>query len=464
MIVGQFKIKNMKTKVYLFAIGLFLTISTNAQKGVDNGTQYGSGEDSTRCITNISLFIPYAKSDNFKDAYPFWKKVYDECPASTKNVYIYGVEIINWKMSQEKDPAKKEALIDDLMQLYDNRVKYFGNDKRYGKDWIVARKAQSYNRLKGKETDPAVIYKWTGEVIEEFKEKTEPLAISLYMFASFKLMKSDMDKYKEQYVQDFLKCSSILDAQIADLQAANKTKDLEKINVRKSEIESNFASSGAADCETLQSIYASKIEENKDNLEFLKETITLLRRVDCKETEAFFAASEYAYAIEPTAESAMGLGSKALKEKNYALAEKYYTEAINMTDDSGIKADLYYALAAMANQQNRFSKAKSYSLKCLSENPNYGRAYLIIGMSYASSAKGIYPDDPVLTKCVYYAAVDKFYKARNLDPSIAGEASKLINVYSQYFPSKEEIFMHPSINAGSQFRIGGWIGESVKIR
>ena len=71
----------MNIKGFL-SVALFLAtvMSANAQKGVDNGTQFGSGEDSIRCLTNISLFIPYAKVNNFQDAYPYWKIAYDECP------------------------------------------------------------------------------------------------------------------------------------------------------------------------------------------------------------------------------------------------------------------------------------------------------------------------------------------------------------------------------------------------
>jgi hypothetical protein len=436
----------------------------NAQKGIDSGTPYGLGEDSIRCLTNISLFIPYAKSGNFKDAYPFWKIVYDECPASTKNIYVYGVNIINWQISEEKDAAKKEALINDLMKLYDDRINYFGDDKQYGKDWIISRKAQNYNQLKGEDTDPNIIYQWTGEAINEFKEKTEPLAVSLYMFASFKLVQSDMEKYKEQYVNDFLKCSALLDTQIAAAKAANSEKDEENITARKIEIEKNFTISGATDCEILQSIYGVKIEQNKENLDFLKETLTLLRRVNCRETEAFFAASEYAHKIEPTAESAMGLGNKAFKEKDYATAEKYYNEAIALTEDSEIKAELYYAIAVMAQQQNSFIKAKQFSLKCLAEKADYGRAYILIATCYAAGVKTVFPDDPVLTKCVYYAVVDKLERARQVDPSVAEEVGKLISTYSKYYPTKEEIFMHPDIDDGNNFMIEGWIGETVKIR
>ena len=120
----------MKIKVLLLAFGCsMMSFGAYAQKGVDTGTPFGSGEDSVRCITNISLFVPYAKAGNFKDAYEFWYQAYTECPGAHKDIYLYGVRIMDWKINTEKDPAKKAALIDDLMKVYDTRVKYFGNDR-----------------------------------------------------------------------------------------------------------------------------------------------------------------------------------------------------------------------------------------------------------------------------------------------------------------------------------------------
>jgi hypothetical protein len=454
----------MKCKFFLFAASLLVAASANAQKGVDNGTQYGSGEDSIRCVMNINLFIPYARSRNYKDAYPFWKQVYEECPASNRGIYQHGVDILNWRIQEEKDEAKKEAIVNELMKLYDDRAKYFGDLKGYGKDWIVSRKAQNYNLVKGEKTDHAIIYKWTDEIISEFKAKTEPQAISLYMFASFKLMQGEPEKYREQYIEDFLKCSALLDEAYNAAKAANNDKDAENILAYKTEIEQKFAGSGAADCETLQSVYASKIEANKDNIEFLKETMTLLSQKGCRDIEAYLAASEHVYKIEPTAESAMGLGTKAYNEKDFASAEKYYNEAIGMTEDSEMKVILYHALSTISYNQNQFIKAKQYSQKCLAENPNYGLAYITIAQSYAQGGKNLFPDDPVLSKCIYYAVIDKLEKARQVDSSVSDDASRLIRVYREYCPTKEEVFMHPELNAGDNFTVPGWVGEIVKIR
>lgn len=451
-------------KVLLLAIGCSMgAFGAYAQKGVDNGTRFGSGEDSVRCITNISLFVPYAKAGNFRDAYEFWKIVYDECPAATKDIYLYGTRIVGWQIENEKDPAKKEALIDDLMAVYDKRVKYFGNDKRYGKDWIVSRKAQDYLQYKGEKSDFNTLYTWLNEVVNEFGDNTEPLAASLFTFASLQKMMADPN-FKEQYIQDYLKAAKILDTQLKNAQAAGNQKEITAVTTYKSNIDNGFANSGAADCETLQNMYGAKIEENKDNLAYLKDAIALLKRARCQDIEAYFAASGYVYKSEPSAEAAIGLGKQAVKKKDYDTAIKYFEEAANLETDPAAKADDYYMIALLAFEQNSYSKARQYCQKAIEANPNYGAPYLLIGKMYAATAKSVYPDDGVLARAVYYAAIDKFEKAKQVDPSIAEEANTLISAYRAHLPSTEEVFMHPELEKGKTITIGGWIGERTTVR
>ena len=454
----------MKIKVLLLALGCTMgTFGAYAQKGVDNGTKFGSGEDSVRCITNISLFVPYAKAGNFKDAYEFWKIVYDECPASTKDVYQYGVKIMGWKISQEKDAAKKKALIDELMAVYDKRVKYFGNDKRYGKDWIVARKVQDYFAQTGENADYNLAYGWLKEIVDEKGEKCEALGLSLFAFSSMKKMVADPN-FKEQYIQDYLVASNGLDAQIKAAQAANNKKEEDNVTAYKAGVDGQFANSGAADCETLQNLYAAKIEEKKDDLAYLKETVSLLRRMRCQEIDAYFAASSYAYKLEPSAEAAVGMAKQAVKQKDFDTALKYFEEAANLETDPATKADDFYSMALLSFEQNGYSKARQYCQKAIEINPNYGAAYLLIGKMYASTAKSVYPGDGVLARAVYYAAIDKFEKGKQVDPNVAEEANSLISSYRAHLPSTEEIFMHPDLEKGKPFSVGGWIGERTTVR
>lgn len=454
----------MKIKVLLIAAACSTgAFGAYAQKGVDNGTQFGSGEDSIRCITNISLFVPYAKAGNFKDAYDFWKIVYDECPAATKDIYLHGVKIMDWKIQQEKDPAKRDALVDDMMALYDKRVKYFGDDPRYGKDWIVSRKAQDYIRLMGEKADYKKLYGWLNETVTEYGDKAEPLGVSLFMFGSYQMMVSDPN-HKGQYVEDFLKASKILDTQLKAAQAANNEKEINALTTFKSSVDVAFASSGAADCETLQTIYAPKIEENKSNLDALKEIVSLLRRVRCQEIDAFYAAAGYAYQLEPSADAALGIAKQAVKNKDYEKAVKYFEEAANMDTDPISKAEDYYMISLIFMDQKNYSKSREYALKAIATNPNYGAPYILIAQMYGATVKSVFPNDDVLARAAYNVVIDKLEKAKQVDESVAAEANKLITSFRASLPSTEEVFMHPELEKGKSFTVGGWIGERTVIR
>ena len=454
----------MKIKVLLLALGCsMMSFGAYAQKGVDTGTPFGSGEDSVRCITNISLFVPYAKAGNFKDAYEFWHQAYTECPGAHKDIYLYGVRIMDWKINTEKDPAKKAALIDDLMKVYDTRVKYFGNDRKYGKDWIVARKAADYIRLKGDNADPKVYYAWLGEVINEFGENSEAMGVSLYMMGSHRQLLADPN-FKETYLEDYLKCSKIIATQLAAAQAANNEKEVKNLTTYKSAIDGGFAGSGAADCETLQNLYAPKVEESKSDLAALKEIVSLLRRVRCQEIDAFFAAAAYAYELEPSADAAIGIAKRAVKNKEYDTAVKYFEEAANMETDPSSKAEDYYMIAVINLDQKNYSKAREYAKKAAATNTSYGQPYILIGQMYAATVKNVFPNDGVLARAAYNVAIDQWEKAKQVDESCVEEANKLIGTYRAHLPSTEEIFMHPDLEKGKSFTVGGWIGETTRIR
>ncbi len=454
----------MKVKVLLTALIFSMGIlGANAQKGVDNGTLYGSGEDSIRCVTALSLYQPYAKSGNYADAIGPWTIAYEECPAAHKDIYLYGARIVAWEIENAKTPAQREELINKLMGVYDKRIKYFGNDNRYGKDWILSRKAQDYSQYKGEDADPKVMYGWLKEAFE-YGDKTEPLAVSLYMFASLRMFMNEPDTYKAQYIEDYLRSSAILDTQLAAAKAANDETKAGNLTTYKTAIESAFAGSGAADCETLQNLYAAKVEENKTDMEYLKETLALLKRVRCTDTDVYIAASRYLHINNPSAESALGLGKQAIRDKDYDMAIKYFEEAAELDPDPASKADDYYMIALLMFEQNNYSRARQYANKTIEQVPSYGKAYILIGQMYAATAKSVYPNDAVLTKIVYNAAIDKFERARAVDPESASEANRLINTYRAHLPSTEDIFMHPDLEKGKQFTVGGWINERTTIR
>ena len=54
----------MKMVTALFALSLSAT-AVFAQKGVEDGSQFGHGQDSINCLQNISIYSEYVKTNNF---------------------------------------------------------------------------------------------------------------------------------------------------------------------------------------------------------------------------------------------------------------------------------------------------------------------------------------------------------------------------------------------------------------
>ena len=452
----------------ILSIAVILTIAmgAKAQTGVASGTPFGSGEDSLRCRQNISLAQSNVQTQNFADALPYWKAAYDECPGSFRNLYTWGEQIIQWQMSQATDDAQRETYFNDLMALFDKRIKYFGNEATYDVNWIMNRKAYFYVTIKGEKADFALLYDWLKPMIEQYQEQTQLGSLTYYLMASQNLMASDPDKYMSQYINDFLAVNALYDAKLEAAKAANDENQINTISTMKAGTETSFAQSGAADCETMERVYASKIDAQKTDLEFLKTTLALFQRVGCVETDSYFAAANYAHVIQPTYESAYGQAGAALKKKDNATAEKYFLEAIELTSDNVQKSTINYLIASLASGSNNYQKVRSYALRALEGNPSNGKAMLLIGQAYGATAQSVYPNDPVLRKMVYVIAVDKFERARQLDPSCADDANRLINQYRNNFPTTEDVFFHPDVEDGSPFLVGGWINErtTVKVR
>jgi len=132
----------MKTLAKRIVTTLFLTLIFGvsfAQKGVEDGSKYGHGEDSIRCIRNFSLFREYVKQDNYQYSKEPWAIVYKECPKASKYIYIDGIKMIEDAIEKEQDEAKKEILVDSMMRIYDKRIKYYGQ-----KGYVLGRKGTDF--------------------------------------------------------------------------------------------------------------------------------------------------------------------------------------------------------------------------------------------------------------------------------------------------------------------------------
>ena len=449
----------MKMVTALFALSLSAT-AVFAQKGVEDGSRYGHGQDSINCLQNISIYTEYVKTNNFQDAYTPWKAVFDETPWAQVGTYTNGAKILRALIAAEKDGAKQKEYFNLLMKVHDQRIQYLDklntlSRTKSSKGDIMGTKAHDYLSMGGQDMNAA--YEMFAEAVASEKHNLPYYVLMEFVDVSARKTKIDA-AHKEQLVQDYIAASGYANEA---LKAAKKESAKKNYQTAKDNIDAYFINSGVATCDNLQELYAPKVEENKGNIEYLKSVITVMQKLGCKESEAYFAASEYAHAIEPTAATAFGCGAMYYKKGDIDKSMQYFDNAIELEQDPIQKADYCYTAAQILFGNKQLSKAKQYARKAIEANGAFGKPYILIAQMYASSPN--WSDESALNKCTFFAAIDKLQKAKSVDPSCAEEADKLIRSYAAYTPKDEDLFFI-GLKKGNAVTIGGWIGETTTIR
>ena len=422
------------------------------------------------CVMNVSLFHEAVKNKMYADADEPWLEVYTTCPNANKSIYSDGTKIIEALFQAASDPAEKERLAKLAIEMQDKRIRVFGNDPTYPKAYILGEKGLAYLDFYG-DAKVAEARECLRQSVEGMGAASKIMVLVKLVDASYAVYKQDPNGKAEQFIADYELASNALAEQAAN----TNNKNAEIAGKQKDYVDNIFAISGAADCSKLDEIYAAAVKENLTNLDMLTKIAKLYKRVRCTESEVYFAACEAAHKLQPTQESAAGCASMAAKKGDYEAAINYYDQAIKLAmveDALEDVADYQYNAAFYCyNNLKRYADARKYAqasiatLSGLGLNKGQGRCYIIIGMCYASTQ--LYPQDAkgrILNKTVYWAAVDKFAKAKQVDPSVEAQASEFISTYSRYFPTKEERFDLPNEFSGSTYYVGGWIGETTSIR
>lgn len=462
----------MKTKLTTLLFALTVgTTSSFAQIAKED--RFGHGQDSITCLQNISLYNEHVKTNNFAEAYGPWKEVYTKHPAARNDLYDNGAKILQWMIGNEKDATKRAALVEELLATYDQRIQYLETlnsliKKPYTKASILEKKAHDYI-MYVKPLDAIKAHTMLREVLNMDPQNAGHQIMLDLMNISSQIAKQK-EAHKTEVVKDYLQTSELATQNIASAQANAEKGGPNAATYKqiagmweqvKNNLDAYFINSGAADCESLQTIYAPQIEANKENLDFLKQTVSIMAMLKCTDQEAYMAASEYAHNIEPTAKSAAGCASRYLKRGENDKAIEFMEQAIELENEPKEKATYAYKAAVILFSMKQLSKAKGYAKKAIELNGEYGAPYVLIAQMYASSPR--WSDEAAMNKCTYFAAIDKLQRAKAVDPSVAEEANKLIASYSAYTPKAEDLFFI-GLKTGDNVTIGGWIGETTTIR
>ncbi|WP_321309827.1 hypothetical protein [Marinifilum fragile] len=443
----------MKTRFTIATVVLLLS-SMFTLKAQTLESKYGL--DSAQTVLNASLYVEMVKQKNYEEALKGWRYVFNNAPAYGKTAYIKGVVIMRGMLRKTKNPK----YLDTLMMVYDQRIKYFGKDRKYPEGWILGRKGSDMFTYNKKSNIAAMkeAYSILKKSIEMQQLESDASVINNTMEASGVLVKAG-EIEPEEVIDNYLLFMDMAKKQIDAETNESKKENLE--NARKN-VEQIFFQAGVADCETLSNIFTAKFEAHKDDMVLINKILRMLNRQECEDGALYAMVAERKYELEPNADAAHNLAKMFIKKKEFGKSKDYLEQAIELEEDAEIKADLHYKLASILFLQGQLSASKSNALKAAGLKQNWGLPYILIGKTYASYSQK-YGSSDLDHKKVFWVAVDKFKKAKAIDPECAADAQKLISDYSRHFPGKEEAFFE-GIKNGDVVKIGDWINETTKAR
>lgn len=411
--------------------------------------------------TNYVLYRDYLKAGDLTKAYEYWQKVYQTAPAADgkrSTVFTDGIRFYENLARGESDSTAKAEYIALVMQLYDEM------DKCYPEGGAVyARKAFD------------LFYNYPGAATKEemyglFKKSVDIDGINTRYFVlnPFTALLADLHFEGVVSVEEAKKYEGIIRQVLAKGLAECEGADCEPWNIineyAPARLEAFEAVEGFYDCEYYASKYFAEFQAAPADCEVIRTVYSRLKFGKCPETDARFAQVIEAANKNCVEEKSLAKGYQALREARYRDAIALFEEAAANEPSADKKGEIYLLIAKVyyAHLKN-FGNARSYARKASSVRPNWGQPYMLIGRLYASSGPLCGPGRGWDSQIVTWPAIDMWQTAKRVDPSVASEANALINRYTAYMPSREDIFQRTH-KEGDSFFVGCWIQETTTIR
>ena len=390
------------------------------------------GPDSAECIKYLSYYTEYYKQKNYDSAIPNWRKAYHLCPPSSRYTMLSnGTTLVKRLIQQNsKNPIYRDALVDTLMTIYDQRVEFW---PKYATSSLNNKALDMYNFMK---KEPMKMYNGITEIISINKSATTP---NVFLFQ----MNTAIDLYKDGLL-DPESVISAYETAIKYLSEATPKNDTEKASIEKvvGDVENLFISSQVASCDNLIALFGPRYEADSQNLDLAKNIVKMMSVTDgCMDNDLFLNAVTTMYTLEPSYNSAYFLYKLYSSRGDVDNAVNYMEEAIAAEEsDAETDASYNFELAAFCYKNGRKAKAIECANKSIELSDTFdGKAYMLMGTLWGGL---VCPGNEIETRAKYWVAVDYMNKAKNADPTLAEDANNHIRQYSAYYPQTAEAFMY----------------------
>jgi len=208
-----------------------------------------------------------------------------------------------------------------------------------------------------------------------------------------------------------------------------------------------------------------QVEENPDSTQLLTDLFNAYKRQG-----NIPKASEIGKRLmktKPSAETVREIAQMRLENGRPEAALEAYDRAVKQGAE--LQAEDYFNRGTAYQEMGQLANARKEYRTAIEKREGFGRAYIAIGDLYARAVNECSGDEMGREdKAAYWAAVDMYQKAKQIDSSVASTANSKIQTYRRVFPTKEDIFYRSDWSRGESYTVNkgcySWIGETTSVR
>lgn len=400
------------------------------------------------CARKLAVVDSLILANDFAEAEKTWTQLRKECEKITPDFYVSGEKILKYNLEMASADDKSKG-IENLVALYDQYDLRFPSNKNGN----AVRKAMLYHDHKL--SSRTEIFKLLNTFFKNNSSQfTDAEALYLYFDIYFEnYSKGEATISFDEIYTAFHKIQSHVTELSADTSPIqqNTYKNLSQ------SLDALFAP--AANCTQLLAYYKDKLESNKTDANWLLNASDRLSKSDCTIDPFYLQIAEISHQLKPNHKTAYHLAVANFRARDLQKAAQYYEQSAKLNDNPIEKADIYYTMAASIYMSTDKAKAKEYLQKTVQNNPQVGRAYLVLAQLYgAASECGATPFEK---KAVNWLAAETALKAGITDARLKAASERVAENYRKKAPSSAEI--KEAKMAGKTIAFKCWINESVVV-
>lgn len=441
----------MKMKMKLSLLSLTFLMLT-AFAGFSQCKEFKWPEDKAKAEEQVAIYGDAMKQGNFRGATSGIQWMLVNAPQWNTKLYIEGTEVYNKLATAEKDPVKKQVLVDSLLMLYDMRITNCGDEVN-----VLNRKAiyaLSYNgQNKEKTAEVLALYDKVYEISGNNVSDNNLEAYMKVVQLNVALLKNLSD---DEILKRYDKISEVIDVKMKKALAENKQDVVERLKKSKAAIDDILPKCGVKiDCDFVRKNLAPKFKQNPSDIVLAKKIFQFMTMGGCIEDPLWLQSAEAIHKVSPDYGLAKNMGKIYAKNGNMDKAEALFGEAVTLASSNQDKAESYILQGDIQAQKGSKSAARESYRKAVVADPGNKAGYEKIGDLYLGSFKDCAKGSSLAEdRLVYIAAYEMYAKA--------GDQQKMNQARAQ-FPSVTELF-ELNWKEGESKSISCWVGETVVLK